>query len=127
MITALTSFALFIKRHVRQFIHVQKFNQYSLQTRVFNIENNCSKIVFFCDYHNMTPLAPHGIFQLVSVLYYINRDTGCNIHIGAKLYSLGRLKLFSSVAINFTLKSIFLCSQGHPTSRLLDEADRSLH
>ena len=27
---------------------------------------------------------PRGISQLVSGLYYVNRDIGCNIHIGAK-------------------------------------------
>ena len=49
---------------------------------------------------------PRGISQLVSGLYYVTRDTGCNIHIGAKLYSLVRAKVFSSVAINFGLKTI---------------------
>ena len=47
-----------------------------------------------------------GISQLVSGLYHVTRDTGCNIHIGAKLYSLGRAKVFSSVATNFGLKTI---------------------
>ena len=43
-----------------------------------------------------------GISQLVSGLYYVTRVTGCNIHIGAKLYSLGR----ASVATNFGIKTI---------------------
>ena len=51
---------------------------------------------------------PRGISQLVSGLYYVTRDTGCNIHIGAKLYSLGRAKVFSSVATNFRLKTMEL-------------------
>ena len=49
---------------------------------------------------------PRGISKVVSGLYYITRDTDCNIHIGAKLYSLGRAKVFSSIAINFGLKII---------------------
>ena len=36
--------------------------------------------------------------------------TGCNIHIGAKLYSLGRAKAFSSVATNFGLKTTCVVS-----------------
>ena len=45
------------------------------------------------------------MLQLVSGLYYITRDTGCNTQVGAKLYSLGRAKVFSSVATNFGLKT----------------------
>ena len=59
----------------------------------------------FCDFHNLPPL---GISQLVSGLYYVAQDTGCNIHIGAKLYTLGRAKVFSSVATNFGPKTIKL-------------------
>ena len=62
MLTALTSHALLIRGNVRQFIHVQKCNPYSPQTPVFNIENNCSKIVIFSDFHNLPPLAPQGYF-----------------------------------------------------------------
>ena len=101
MIPALTSHALLIRGHVRQFIHVQKLNPYSPQTPVFNIENKCSKKVIFLDFHNLPPLS-----QLVSGLYYVTQDTGCNIHIGATLYSLGRAKVFSSVATNFGIKTI---------------------
>ena len=62
MIPALTAHAFFIRGHVRQFIHVQKFNPYSPQTPVVKIEQKCSKIVIYCDFHNFTPLAPHGYF-----------------------------------------------------------------
>ena len=48
---------------------------------------------------------PRGISQLVCGFYYDTQDTGCNIHIGAKLYSLGRAKVFSSIATNFGLKT----------------------
>ena len=102
MINVLIAHALLIRRHVRQFIHVQKFNPYSPQTPVFNIESNCSKIVMFCDFHNLPSLAS----QLVSGLYYVTRDTGCMIHIGVKLYSVGRAKVFSTVATNFGLRTI---------------------
>ena len=105
MITALTSHALLIRGHIRQFIHVQKFNPYSPQTPVFNIENKCSKIVIFVIFIICPLWRPRGISQLVSGLYYVTQDTGCNIYIGAKLYSLGRAKVFSSVATNFGLKT----------------------
>ena len=102
MIHVLTSHALLIRRYVRQFIHVYKLNPYSPQTPVFNIEKKKIKIkVIIC------PLwRPRDISLLVSVLYYVTGDTGCNIHIGAKLYSLGRVKVFCSVATNFGLKTI---------------------
>ena len=106
MIPALTSHALLIRRHVRLFIHVQKFNPYSQQTPVFNIENKCSKIVIFVIFIICSLWRPRGISQLVSGLYYATQDTGCNIHIGAKLNSLGRAKVFSSVATKFGLKTI---------------------
>ena len=53
MIPALISHALLIRGHVRQFIHVQKFNPCSPQTPIFNS-------FFFCDFHNLPPLAPQG-------------------------------------------------------------------
>ena len=106
MILALTSHALLIGEHVRQFIHVQKFNPYSPQTPVFNIENKFSKIVIFVIFIICPLWHPRGISQLVSGLYYVAQDTGCNIHIGVKHCSLGRAKVFSSVATNFGPKTI---------------------
>ena len=52
-------------------------------------------------------LRPRDISQLVSGLYYVTLVTGCKFHIGAKLYSFGRANVFSSVATNFGLMTIF--------------------
>ena len=103
---ALTSHALLIREHVRQVIQVQKFNPYSPQIPDFNIENKCSKIVIFVIFIICPLWRPSGISQLVSGLYYVTQDTGGNIHIGAKHYSLGRAKVFSNVPTNFGLKTI---------------------
>ena len=51
---------------------------------------------------------PRVISQHVSRLCFVTRYTGCNIHIGAKLYSSGRAKVFFSVATNFGLKTIVM-------------------
>ena len=104
MITALTAHALLTRWHVRQFIHVQKFNPYTPQTPVFNIENKIFKNSHFCDFHNLPPLVPQRYFPacLRALLCHPGYKL---IHIGAKLYSLGRAKVFSSVATNFGLKT----------------------
>ena len=53
-------------------------------------------------------IRPRGISRLVSGLDYVTRDVGYNIHMGAKLYSLGRMKVFSSVATNLELSTTML-------------------
>ena len=58
---------------------------------------------------------PKGISQLVTGLGYITRDIGCYIHIGDKLYYLGRAKMFSSTATNFGVSSI--CTPHWPDSK----------
>ena len=68
----------------------------------------------FCDFHNLLPLAPQENFS-ACLRALFTQNTGCNIHIGAKLYSLGRANVFSSVATNFGLKTIIirLCPYRH--------------
>ena len=73
--------------------------------QLFLTLNKSSKIVIFVIFIICPLWRPRGISQLVSGLYYVTRDTGCNIHIGAKLYPLGRAKVFSSVATYFGLKT----------------------
>ena len=70
------------------------------------LKKKCSKIVIFVIFIICPLWRPRGISKLVSGLYYVTRDTGCNIHIGAKLFSLWRAKVFSSVATNFGPKTM---------------------
>ena len=56
----------------------------------------------FLDIFTISPLQlPREISQNVSGLYYVGRGAGYKIHICAKLYYLGRAKVFSSVATDF--------------------------
>ena len=56
----------------------------------------------FLDIFTISPLQrPREISQNVSGLYNVRRSAGYKIHICAKLYYLGRAKVFSSVATDF--------------------------
>ena len=56
----------------------------------------------FLDFFTISPLQrPREISQNVSGLYYVGRGAGYKIHICAKLYYLGRAKVFSSVGTDF--------------------------
>ena len=56
----------------------------------------------FLDIFTISPLQlPREISQNVSGPYYVRRGAGYKIHICAKLYYLGRAKVFSSVATDF--------------------------
>ena len=60
------------------------------------------KKMSFLDIFTISPLQrPREISQNVSGLYYVRRGAGYKIHICAKLYYLGRAKVFSSVATDF--------------------------
>ena len=60
------------------------------------------KNVIFRHFHHFPPLQrPREISQNVSGPYYVRRGAGYKIHICAKLYYLGRAKVFSSVATDF--------------------------
>ena len=68
---------------------------------VFQIEKSKKKMSF-SDIFTISPLQrPREIFQNVSGLYYVRRGACYKIHISAKLYHLGRAKVFSSVATDF--------------------------
>ena len=56
----------------------------------------------FLEIFTISPLQrPRETSQNVSGLYYVRRGAGYKIHICAKLYYLGRAKVFSSVATDF--------------------------
>ena len=56
---------------------MQKYNPYSPQTPVFNIEIFFFKNSnLFCAFHKLLLWCARGISQLVSGLYYVTRDTG---------------------------------------------------
>ena len=60
------------------------------------------KKMSFLDIFTISSLQrPREISQNVSGLYYVRRGAGYKIHICAKLYYLGRAKVFSSVATDF--------------------------
>ena len=60
------------------------------------------KKMSFLDIFTISPLQrPREISQNVSGLYYVRRGACYKIHICAKLYYLGRAKVFSSVATDF--------------------------
>ena len=68
---------------------------------VFQIEKSKKKMSFL-DIFTIFPLQrPREISQNVSGPYYVRRGAGYKIHICAKLYYLGRAKVFSSVATDF--------------------------
>ena len=80
---------------------------------VFQIEKSKKKMSFL-DIFTISPLQrPREISQNVSGPYYVRRGAGYKIHICAKLYYLGRAKVFSSVATDFgswtTRNSRILC------------------
>ena len=57
----------------------------------------------FSDIFTISPLQrPRGISQNVSGLYYVRRGAGYRINMCAKLYYLGRAKVFSSAATDFS-------------------------
>ena len=63
----------------------------------------------FLDIFTISPLQrPREISQNVSGLYYVRRGAGYKIYICAKLYYLGRAKVFSSVATDFGSWTIIL-------------------
>ena len=51
---------------------------------------------------------PRGISQNVSGLYYVRRSASYKIHMCAKLFYIGRAKVFSSVATDFGPSTICL-------------------
>ena len=62
----------------------------------------CKKILSFLDMFTISPLKrPREISQNVSGLYHVRRGAGYNIHMCAKLYYLGRAKVFSSIGTDF--------------------------
>ena len=68
---------------------------------VFQIEKSKEKMSFL-NIITISPLQrPRVISQNVSGSYYVRRGAGYKIHICAKLYYLGRAKVFSSVATDF--------------------------
>ena len=69
---------------------------------VFQIEKKKIEKKSFLDIFTISPLQrPREISQNISGLYYVGRAAGYKIHICAKLYYLGRAKVFSSVATDF--------------------------
>ena len=68
------------------------------------------------DIFTISPLQrPREISQNVSGLYYVRRGAGYKIPICAKLYYLGRAKVFSSVATDFGSWTIYqVCSNEGP-------------
>ena len=71
------------------------------QAKFFGNEK-CKKKLSFLDISTILSLQrTKAVSQKVSGLYYIRRGAGYNIHMRAKLYYLGRAKVFSSVAIDF--------------------------
>ena len=74
---------------------------------VFQIEKSKKKMSFL-DIFTISPLQrPREISQNVSGPYYVRRGAGYKIHICAKLYYLGRAKVFSSVATDFGSRGLF--------------------
>ena len=68
---------------------------------IFQIEKSKKKMSFL-DIFTISPLQrPREISQNVSGPYYVRRGAGYKINICAKLYYLGRAKVFSSVATDF--------------------------
>ena len=68
---------------------------------VFQIEKSKKKMSFLDIFTISSFQRPREISQNVSGLYYVRRGAGYKIHICAKLYYLGRTKVFSSVATDF--------------------------
>ena len=64
------------------------------------------RIALFLDFPILPPLAPQRNFPACHRAGLYHPGIGCNSHIGDKLYSLGRAKVFSSVATNFGASSI---------------------
>ena len=60
----------------------------------------------FRHFYISSSCAPRGISQYVFAVYYVQRSLGYNINVGAKLYILGRAKVFSSVATDFWCSTI---------------------
>ena len=110
MTAVLTSHALLIRGQTRQFMCrylIHTHHKHLFLTLKTIVQKQSVFVIFI-----ICPLwRPRGISQLVSGPYYVTRDTGSNIHIGAKLSSLGRAKVFSSVATNFRLNTIVSISE----------------
>ena len=68
------------------------------------------KKMSFLDIFTISPLQrPREISQNVSGLCYVGRGAGYKINICAKLYYLGRAKVFSSVATDFGSWTNWFC------------------
>ena len=68
------------------------------------------KNLSFLDIFTISPLQrPREISQNVSGLYYVRRGAGYQIHTCAKLYYLGRAKVFSSVLQISALALLQVC------------------
>ena len=68
---------------------------------VFQIDKSKKKMSFLDIFTIPLLQRPREISQNVSGLYYVRRGACYKIHICAKLYYLGRAKVFSSVATDF--------------------------
>ena len=91
----------FNEAHTWQCIYGCNFIQNYNKRIVFQIEKSKKKMSFL-DIFTISPLQrPREISQNVSGPYYVRRGAGYQIHICAKLYYLGRAKVFSSVATDF--------------------------
>ena len=97
----------FYEAYMWQCIYGCNFIQNYDKRIVFQIEKSKKKMSFL-DIFTISPLQrPREISQNVSGLYYVRRGAGYKIHICAKLYYLGRAKVFSSVATDFGSWTIF--------------------
>ena len=67
----------------------------------FKLKKVRKNVIFRHFYHSPPLQRPREISQNVSGLHYARRGAGYKIHISAKLYYLGRAKVFSSVATDF--------------------------
>ena len=79
---------------------------------VFSNRKKVRKNVIFRHLYHFPLQRPKEISQNVSGLNYVRRGAGYKIHICAKLYCLGRAKVFSSVPTDFgswTMMMSFLC------------------
>ena len=86
--------------YVAMYIWVYFIQNYDKRI-VFQIEKSKKKMSFLYIFTISPFQRPREISQNVSGLYYVRRAAGYKIHICAKLYYLGRAKVFSSVATDF--------------------------
>ena len=69
----------------------------ALRQKNFSQNRKYEKKQSYLDIFIFHPLAYQDVFGV----YYVQRGLGYNIYVGAKLYILGRAKMFSSVATDF--------------------------